>query len=68
MESAGVDAEGSKKQHVAFPGGRMEPGDEGEMYTGELVSSCKRGVRLNLQQQCGRLGRSLALTLLNAIG
>lgn len=26
---------GSKKQHVAFPGGRMEPGDEGEMYTGK---------------------------------
>lgn len=29
---------GSKKQHVAFPGGRMEPGDEGEMYTGEFNS------------------------------
>lgn len=27
-----------QKQHVAFPGGRMEPGDEGEMYTGEQTA------------------------------
>lgn len=26
----------SKEAHVAFPGGRMEPDDEGGLYTGEL--------------------------------
>lgn len=63
---------GSKKQHVAFPGGRMEPGDEGEMYTGEpepvSPQSYNMLITLILIQRCERLGRNWGSTLLNVIG
>ena len=48
----------TQEAHVAFPGGRMEPEDEGGLYTGELhpfldqMTFC-----LNLSQLCVRLGR-----------
>ncbi|KAG9009518.1 hypothetical protein FRB94_014197 [Tulasnella sp. JGI-2019a] len=35
-----------QKQHVAFPGGRMEPGDEGEMYTAMRTTWEELGIDL----------------------
>lgn len=61
-----------REAHVAFPGGRTEPYDEGELYTGTplpffLILCPVLTSNLAFSKQCGRPGKKLASTSLKNI-
>lgn len=57
----------TSEAHVAFPGGRMEEGDESGSYTGEITLSLLLLFTEFYIQQCAKHGRKLVWTWPNVI-